>query len=304
MNDYFAFILAEKASFPIDWMCRQLKVSRASFYRWCIPAKPTLTQVRHDKLDAHVVRVYKREKGMAGRDQITTILGQEGVSIASGTVGSILTSRSLRAVRMRAWKKTTSVDPDARTEHIQNHMLDKDGTRDFTSTTPGTRFCGDITYLRTGSGWLYLATVIDLCTRMVVGWSMASHMRTTLIIDALEMARDNGHFDADGAIFHSDRGAQYTSGDFQKWCAANGITQSMGAVGVCWDNAVAESFFSHMKTEMFYQQDFDNHLAATTAVMEYIESWYNRRRPHSHNGGLQPAAALAVHRDRRQMAAA
>ena len=136
MNDYFAFVLAEKASFPIDWMCRQLKVSRASFYRWLIPAKPTPTQVRHDELDAHVVRVYTREKGMAGRDQITTILGQEGVSIASGTVGSILTSRSLRAVRMRAWKKTTTVDPDARTEHIQNHMLDKDGTRDFTSTPP------------------------------------------------------------------------------------------------------------------------------------------------------------------------
>jgi len=98
--------------------------------------------------------------------------------------------------------------------------------------------------------------------------------------------------------------AQYTSGDFQKWCAANGITQSMGAVGVCWDNAVAECFFSHMKTEMYYQHDFENHLAARTAVMEYIESWYNRRRPHSHNGGLQPAAALAAHRDRRQMAAA
>ena len=139
---------------------------------------------------------------------------------------------------------------------------------------------------------------------MVVGWSMASHMRTSLIIDALEMARDHGHFDSNGAIFHSDRGSQYTSGDFQKWCAANGITQSMGAVGVCWDNAVAESFFSHMKTEMYYQQDFDNHLAARTAVMEYLESWYNRRRPHSHNGGLQPAAALANHRDRRKMAAA
>jgi transposase InsO family protein len=146
--------------------------------------------VRHDLLDAHVVRVYAREKGMAGRDQITTILSQEGVSIARGTVGSILTSRGLRAVRMRAWKKTTTVDPDARTEHIQNHMQGKDETRACTSTTPGTRFCGDITYLRTGSGWLYLATVIDLWTRMVVGWSMASHMRTTLIIDAWEMARD------------------------------------------------------------------------------------------------------------------
>ena len=227
--------LVEKITFPIDWMCRKLKVSRASFYRWLRPNVPTPTQVRHDLLDAHVVRVFAREKDMAGRDQITTILGQEGVSIATGTVGSILTDHGLRAVRMRAWKKTTTVDPLARTEHIQNHMQGKEGTRDFTSTTPGTRFCGDITYLRTGSGWLYLATVIDLCTRMVVGWSITSHMRTSLIIDAMEMARDHGHFDVNGAIFHSDRAAQDTSGDFQKWCAANAVTQSMGAVGTCWD---------------------------------------------------------------------
>ncbi|WP_183164380.1 IS3 family transposase [Arthrobacter oryzae] len=232
ISDYFMFISAEKATFPIDWMCHKLKVSRAWFYRWLLPAEPTKTQVRHDELDAHVVRVYDREKGKAGRDQITTLLGQEGVSIATGTVGSIMTDRGLRAVRMRAWKKTTTVDPDARTEHIKNHMLDKNGKRDFTSLVPGTRLCGDITYLRTGSGWLYLATVIDLSTRMIVGWSMASHMRTSLIIDALTMARDHGHLDANGAIFNSDRGAQYTSGDFQKWCSTNGVTQSMGAVGV------------------------------------------------------------------------
>jgi putative transposase len=182
-------------------------------------------------------------------------------------------------------------------------MLDSDGNRDFNSTVPGTRFCGDITYLRTGSGWLYLATVIDLATRMVVGWSMANHMRTSLVTDAMAMARDHGH-QAKGAIFHSDRGSQYTSGDFQKWCKTNNVTQSMGAVGTCWDNAVAESYFSHMKTEMFYQQHFANHLVARTAVMDYIESWYNRRRPHSYNLGLPPAAALEAYRTRCQPAAA
>ncbi|TFD56490.1 hypothetical protein E3T41_14910 [Cryobacterium sp. Hh38] len=103
---------------------------------------------------------------------------------------------------------------------------------------------------------------------------------------------------------NSDRGTQYTSSLFQKWCAANQVTQSMGAVGLCWDNAVAESFFSHLKTEMYYQHEFENHLAARTAVMEFIESWYNRRRPHSRNGGLQPAVALAAHCDARQTAAA
>ncbi len=194
-----------------------------------VSGSPDQNQVRHDVLDAHVVRVYEREKGKAGRDQIAILLRQEGVSI--GTVGSILTARGLQAVRMRAWKMTTSVDRDARTEHIKNHMLDHN-ERDFTCKVLGTRLCGDIPYLRTGSGWLYLASAIDLSTRMVVGWSMASHMRTSLIIDALSMNRDHVHLQP-AAISHSDRGSQYTSGAFQKWCFANGVTQSMGAVGVC-----------------------------------------------------------------------
>lgn len=103
---------------------------------------------------------------------------------------------------------------------------------------------------------------------------------------------------------NTDRGAQYTSDDFQKWCRTNHVTQSMGAVGTCWDNSVAESFFSHMKTEMYYQQYFTSHMAARTAVMEYIESWYNRRRPHSYNQGLPPAAALVAYQTRCQPAAA
>jgi putative transposase len=185
-------------------MCRKLKVSRASYYRWLRPTGLTSAQVRHHQLEAAVLRVFDREKGKAGRDQITTILNREGVRIASGTVGSIMGAHHLQAIRVRAWKKTTTTDPAARTEHIRNHMQDENGKRDFTSLVPRTRFCGDITYLRTGSGWLYLATVIDLATRMVVGWSMATHMRTQLIIDAISMAHDHGHLVDSGAIFHSD----------------------------------------------------------------------------------------------------
>lgn len=112
--------------------------------------------------------MFEREKGMAGRDQITTILGHEGIQVAAATVGTIVSKQGLQAVRMRAWKKTTVVDPAARTGHIKNHMLDADGKRDFTATVPGTKLVGDITYLKTGAGWLYLATVIDLATRMVI----------------------------------------------------------------------------------------------------------------------------------------
>ena len=160
MNDYFVFIRAQKAFFPVDWMCQKLAVSRASYYRWLRPVTPTPTQVRHCQLEEAVLRVFDREKGKAGRDQVTLMLKLEGTPIAAGTVGAIMVANGRRAVRMRAWKKTTTADPAARTEHIRNHMLDGDGNRDFSSTVPGTRFCGDITYLRTGSGWLYLQSSI------------------------------------------------------------------------------------------------------------------------------------------------
>lgn len=241
---------------------------------------------------------YTRERGRAGRDQIALLLRNAGIQVATRTVGSIMRELGLRAVRMQAWKKTPGQDPDARTAHIRNHMLDEHGVRDSSSTVLAACLIGDITYLRTGAGWLHLATVIDLCTREVIGWAMAPHMRTELVIEALTMARDHGRFAPAGTVFHSDRGAQYTSAEVQDWCAANRVTQSMGAVGVCWDNAVAESFFSHLKTEMFHQQAFQNHLAARTAVMEYIEVWYNRRRPHRYNGGISPVAARALHQAR------
>src|SRR5205085_1949759 len=127
--------------------------------------------------------------------------------------------------------------------------------RDFTTTVPGQRLVGDITYLRTGEGWLYLATVIDLATRMVVGWQLAAHMRTTLVTDALAMAIDSGHVAGD-AIFHSDRGTQYTSAEFAAFTSRNGIRRSLGRTGVCWDNAAAESFFATLKNEMYYRQSF------------------------------------------------
>lgn len=272
-----------------------LKVSRASFYRWRTPRGPSPRQVRHEALVEKVIEVFHAEKGMAGRDQLTRLLNNAGVKVSAPTVGSIMTEQGLRAARKRAWKKTTEQDPQAKTAHISNHMLDENGKRDFTSEAPGTRLCGDITYLRTGEGWLYLATVIDLCTGMVIGWSTADHMRAELCTAALAMARDHGYLPDDGAVFHSDRGSQYTSVEFQKWCGGNGITQSMGEVGVCWDNAVAENFFSHLKTEFYHHHTFISRLAASTAVMNYIEGWYNRRRPNRRAGGLAPATAFTQH---------
>lgn len=281
-------------------MCRTLKVSRASFYRWRRPVGPSPRTVRHEALVEAVTSKYHEAEGRAGRDQLTRMLNHDGISVSVTTVGAIMRQEGLRAVRTRAWKKTTEQDPQARTAHIDNQMLDEDGKRDFSSETPGTRLCGDITYLKTGEGWLYLATVIDLCTGMVIGWNMDAHMRASLCTGALAMARDHGYLHPDGAVFHSDRGTQYTSAEFQAWCAGNAVTQSMGKVGVCWDNSVAENFFSHLKTEFYHHHSFATRLAARTAVMDYIESWYNRKRPNVRAGHRTPAVALAAYQTRDQ----
>lgn len=278
-------------------MCRVLKVSRASFYRWRVPTGPSPRARRHAMLVEAITTKYDECAGRAGRDQLTRMLAADGIAVSESTVGAIMRETRLRAVRVRAWKTTTVQDPQARTAHIVNHMLDADGNRDFSASAPGTRLCGDITYLKTGEGWLYLATVIDLYTGMIIGWNMADHMRASLCTAALAMARDHGYIDSDQAIYHSDRGAQYTSVQFQQWCAANNVTQSMGAVGVCWDNSVAENFFSHLKTEFYHHHSFATRLAATTAVMDYIESWYNRRRPNARAGHLTPVQALDEHRN-------
>jgi transposase InsO family protein len=145
--------------------------------------------------------------------------------------------------------------------------------------------------LRTGEGWLYLATVIDLATRMVVGWQLAAHMRTSLVTDALAMALTHGHL-TPGAIFHSDKGCQYTAAEFTRFCQAKGIRTSAGRTRVCWDNAAAESFFGTLKNEMYYRHSFPDRARARFAVADYIEVFCNRRRLHSALGYRTPLEAL------------
>ena len=163
--------------------------------------------------------------------------------------------------------------------------------------SPDTIYVGDITYLPTGEGWLYLAIVLDLCSRAVVGWSMADHMRAELVSQALAMAICQRQPEA-GLIMHTDRGSQYGADSYRQLLTQHGIQPSMSRKGNCWDNAVAESFFHTLKTELIYLEDFDTHEQAQTAVFEYIEVFYNRQRCHSANGYLAPLAyeqALQTH---------
>lgn len=219
-----------------------------------------------------------RARAVAG---VAAQVNDEGHLCSVGLVADIMRELGLRAVQPRAYKKTTVRGEE---EPATPDLLEGD----FTAADPGSRLVGDITYLRTDQGWLYLATVIDLATRMVIGWQMADHMRTSLVVDALEMARTHGHV-APGAVFHSDRGTQYTSGEFAAYCARVEVRPSMGRTGVCWDNAAAESFFATLKNEMYHRQRFTSRARARFAVAEYIEVFYNRKRAAQLTGLQDPS---------------
>jgi putative transposase len=288
-------IEAEKASYPIVWMCRLLGVPRSSFYAWrTAVATETATVIRRRQLGEHVQRVFTAGRGAYGCRRVTAQLNREGHACSVGLVADLMRERGLRACQPRAYKRTTipGQAPLPSPDLI---------SREFTAQVPGTRLVGDITYLRTGEGWLYLATVIDLATRMVIGWQLADHMRTSLVVDALDMAVVGGHVRA-GAVFHSDRGAQYTSAEFAAFCTRQRVRTSVGRTGVCWDNAAAESFFAALKNEMYHRQRFNTRSRARFAVAEYIEVFYNRQRLHSSLGYRTPVEALTDHHHQQQAA--
>ena len=277
----------EKAHYPITWMCRLLGVPRSSFYSWRQrAATETATQARRRELRTHVSRVFTQGRGAYGCRRVAAQLNREGHACSVGLVADLMRELGLVGCQPRAYKRTTVPGEEP------VHSPDLIG-REFTADAPGQRLVGDITYLKTGEGWLYLATVIDLATRMVVGWQLAEHMRTSLVINALDMAITHGHLHP-GAVFHSDRGTQYMSGEFSRFCRENQVRTSVGRTGVCWDNAAAESFFASLKNEMYHREPFPTRARARFAVADYIEVFYNRKRLHSSLGYRTPAEA---HRD-------
>lgn len=208
-------------------MCNQLGVVRSSFYAWRERAgQVTATQARRQALGVEIERIFNEQRGTAGCRRIAAILNDEGHPASVGLVADLMRELGLAAIQRKAYKRTTVPDDKAQ---VFSDKLDRDFAPE--SHRPGEALVGDITYLRTGQGWLYLATVIDLATRKVIGWQTAEHMRASLVVDALEMARTQGGA-ASGAIFHSDHGSQYTSDECVTYCANNGFTQSMGRTGV------------------------------------------------------------------------
>jgi transposase InsO family protein len=297
VSDKYAFIAAEQAvhedsqpaaadeRLSVARMCAALKVSRSGFYDW-LKAVPSARALRRAKVTEHVRAAFEHAgRGTYGARRVHAVLRRsDDPQVASASLDlviDIMREQDLRACQPRPYRPTTLQDRAAEPT-IVDHL-----EGDFTADAPGTKLVGDITYISTWTGTLYLATVIDCHTKAVVGWSMAEHMRADLVCDAITMAAGNVQL-ANDAVFHSDRGSQYTSEQFAKHLKAHGLTGSMGRTGVCWDNALAESFFAALKNELVHRVVFPTRKKARRAIAEYIEVFYNRQRLHSGLGYKTP----------------
>jgi putative transposase len=287
VTERYELIAAEKAAggapATVAQMCSWAEVSPSGFYAWV--GRGASARARARVTTGGLVAAALAGRGTYGARRVRAVLIASGHPISLRSARSHLREQGLRACQPRAYRTTTWSDRAAAgpADRVR---------RDFTAPRPGVKLVGDITYIRTGQGWLYLATTIDCYSKMIVGWSMAEHMRTSLVTDAIEMAAGRGDLEP-GCIFHSDRGTQYTSAELADHLRGLGMVGSMGRTGVCWDNAMAESFFSTLKNELVHRTIFETHDQARTAIAEYIEVFYNRHRIHSGIGYTTPAEMIA-----------
>ena len=269
--------------------CELLKVSKAAYYQ-SLKAEPS-TRARSDaELSKVIAQVHEVSDGTYGSPRVHAELAQRGVACGRRRVARLMRLAGLEGRCKRRWRTTTvqSADEQRALDLIKRHFSP--------SAEMDTRYVGDITYVWTWSGFAYLATVIDLASRRVVGWDVADHMRTKLVEDALHMAFARRR-PASGVIFHSDRGSQYTSRNFAALARANGVRLSLGSTGCAYDNAVAESFFATIKRELITTRTWRSVTELRRAVFNYIEGWYNTRRLHSSLSYLSPAQWEALHRN-------
>lgn len=285
---------ADTKQYPVEFMCAELGVSVSGYYAW--RSRPPSAHDRSDqRLQGLIGMLFDRLKGNPGVRRMHAEFVSLGHRVSRKRVWRLMKAAGLQGRHPRAWKKTTirGERPVPAPDLIG---------RNFTATRPDQRWCGDITYIKSWDGWVYLATVIDLHSRRVVGWAVADHMRTTLITDALTMAlksrRPKGK-----VIFHSDRGTQYTSHEFAKFCKKNKVRRSLGRTGICYDNAVAESFFASYKKELIHTRPWPNLKSVKKATFEWIEMYYNRARRHSTLGYLTPHEYELGYRNIHELAA-
>jgi len=264
-------------------MCRWLQVSASGFFAW--RGRPaSATARRRAQLALHIRAIFAWSDGTYGYRRIHAQLAREGVHCGPELVRALMLELSLVTCQPRP--RVSLTKPDGAEHHIPDLLR-----QNFTADRPGTTMIGDITYVPTWQGWLYLATVIDVHTRMVIGYAMDDNYRTPLISAALRNACEQ-HDVQPHAIFHSDRGSNYTSTEFAATVAELGMRQSMGRTGICYDNAMAESFFGTLKSERVSRTVYPTRQHARADITRYIEFWYNPKRLHSNLGYKTPAEVL------------
>jgi putative transposase len=276
----FAFVEAHKEAWPVTLMCDTLGVSSSGFYAW-LSRETSAAQIRRDSLLVEIRAAHAEAKGRYGSPRIHAELEGRGVECCVNTVAKLMHDNDIRAKTARKFRNTTD------SNHALPVALNVLG-RQFDAGGPNEKWVADITYITTREGWLYLAAVEDLYSRMVVGWSMAEHMESRLVVDALEMAVQR-RLPGEGLLAHSDRGSQYASEHYQRLLGGHGIACSMSGIGQCWDNAPMESFFATLKKELVHHEDYQTRAQARASIFEYIETFYNPKRRHSSLGYLSPA---------------
>ena len=277
----FTFIAAKKAEHSITLMCRVLEVSRSGFHAWAVRA-PSARAVADRALSGRIAEIHTDSLKTYGSPRVHAELRlEDGIQVGRKRVERLMRRAGLSGQITRRRGKTTIRVQGVRTAP---DLVE----RDFNPTEPNRLWCADITYIRTWEGWLYLASVMDCYSRRVVGWAMADHLRAELVVDALEMAVARRRPDP-GLVHHSDQGSQYTSLVFTRRCRSVGIDVSMGSRGDCFDNAVLESFHATLKKDLIHRRSWPTKTEARTAVFDYIEAFYNRRRRHSQLGMRSPA---------------
>jgi putative transposase len=277
----YSLIAAEKTNFPVAVMCCVLRVSRTGFHNWERRA-PSDRALVDAWLTEKIKQIHDASRGVYGAPRIHAELELEHeVRVGRKRVARLMKAAGISGVRPRKRFKTTIRIPGITPA---TDLVD----RDFRPAAPNVLWVADVTYLRTGEGWLYLAAVQDAYSRAIVGWSMATHMRSTLVVDALQMALHRRRPEP-GLIHHSDHGSQYVSLAFGRAAREAGIAVSMGSRGDAYDNAVAETFFATLKKELVNRRSWPSRLELQSAVFEYIEAFYNRQRRHSTLNMLCPA---------------
>jgi len=275
----FHFIAAHRTTFRLRSLCRVLGVSRSGYYAWAGRRLPRQAE-RNDALLVHIRAAYVRGRQAYGAPRVHQELVQQGIRCGRHRVARLMRREGIVACTERRfrWTATPRTELPAAPDHLQ---------RDFTAAAPNCRWVSDITSVRTGQGWLHLAIVLDLFSRRIVGWAMHATLSQELVRDALVMALRERQ-PAPGLLFHSDRGGQYLSTTVQGLLDAHGAVASTSRPGACLDNAVAESFFHTLKTELVYHHRYPTREAARLAIFEYIAAFYNRVRRHSSVGYRSP----------------